>query len=49
MFDLVGSMRKPAPIYQERETEVPAVPERFTRLASDLDEDTETTRERVLV
>ena len=43
------STRRPALIYYARWTHVPAVLQRFTRFASDLDDDTETTRVRVVV
>ena len=47
LVDLIGSTRRPALIYYARWTHVPAELQRFTRFASDLDGDMETTRVRV--
>ena len=47
LVDLIGSTRRPALIYYACWTHVPAVLQRFTRFASDLDGDTLTTRGRV--
>ena len=49
LIDLVGSPRRSAQIYYGRWTHVPFLLERFTRFASDLDDDMKTTRDRVVV
>ena len=49
LVELVGSTRQAAQIYYERWTGVPLTLQRFTRVTSDLDDDTRTKRARVVV